>query len=35
MTFENLIVNHYAELLPHLHLDEALVYSAAPYRRGG
>ena len=33
--FENLIVNHYAELLPHLHLDEALVYSAAPYRKGG
>ena len=33
--FENLVVNHYAELLPHLHLDESLIYSAAPYRKSG
>lgn len=33
--FENLIVNHYTELLPHLHLEDALVYSAAPYRKSG
>jgi len=33
LAFENLIVNHYRELLPFLHLDDALVYSAAPYSR--
>lgn len=33
--FENLIVNHYVELLPHLHLEDSLVYSAAPYRKSG
>lgn len=33
--FENLIVNHYAELLPYLHLEDSLIYSAAPYRKGG
>lgn len=33
--FENLIVNHYGELLPHLHLGESHVYSAAPYRKNG
>lgn len=33
LSFENLIVNHYQEVLPYLHLDDALVYSAAPYRR--
>jgi len=31
--FENLVVNHYRELLPFLHLGESLVYSAAPYRK--
>lgn len=33
--FENLIVNHYGELLPHLHLGESHVYSAVPYRKNG
>ena len=33
--FENLIVNHYAELLPYLHLEDSLIYSAAPYRKRG
>ena len=38
--FENLIVNHAMELVPHLHLGGAIVQSAAPYRhernsRGG
>ena len=33
--FENLIVNHYGELLPYLHLGESHVYSAAPYRKNG
>ena len=33
--FENLIVNHYAELLPYLHLEDSLIYSAAPYRKNG
>jgi len=33
LAFENLIVNHYRELLPFLHLEDALVYSAAPYSR--
>lgn len=38
--FENLIVNHFRELIPHLHLGHAVVVSAAPYRnrrrsRGG
>lgn len=33
LAFENLVVNNYRELLPFLHLDGALVVSAAPYRR--
>ena len=33
--FENLIVNNYAELIPSLHLGNALIESAAPYRRMG
>ena len=33
--FENLIVNNYAELIPALHLGNALIESAAPYRRVG
>ena len=33
--FENLIVNNYAELMPSLHLGNALIESAAPYRRMG
>ncbi len=33
--FENLIVNHYGELLPYLHLGESHVYSAVPYRKNG
>ena len=35
LAFENLVVNHYPELLPHLHLDESLIYSVAPYRKAG
>jgi len=35
LAFENLVVNNYSELLPHLHLGGALVTSAAPYRRSG
>ena len=35
LAFENLIVNHYCELLPYLHMAEALVYSAAPYSKRG
>jgi len=35
LAFENLIVNNYADLLPHLHLGGALVTSAAPYRKNG
>ena len=31
--FENLVVNHYRELLPFLHLGETAVFSAAPYRK--
>lgn len=34
-SFENLIVNNYAELIPSLHLGNALIESAAPYRRMG
>ena len=33
--FENLVVNNYAELIPLLHLGNALIESAAPYRRMG
>ena len=33
--FENLVVNNYAELIPPLHLGNALIESAAPYRRMG
>lgn len=33
LAFENLIVNNYAALLPHLHLGAALITSAAPYRK--
>ena len=40
LQFENLIVNHFREILPHLHLGNSIVVSAAPYRnqrnsRGG
>ena len=35
LAFENLIVNNYAELIPLLHLGNALIESAAPYRRTG
>ena len=40
LLFENLIVNHFKEILPHLHLGNSIVISAAPYRnqrnsRGG
>ena len=31
LAFENLIVNNYRELLPHLHLDRSLIVSASPY----
>ena len=33
LAFENLVVNNYRELIPHLHLDGALVSSAGPFRR--
>ena len=33
LQFENLIVNNYALLIPHLHLGNSLIESAAPYRR--
>jgi len=40
LQFENLIVNHFQEILPHLHLGNSVVLSASPYRnrrnsRGG
>lgn len=35
LQFENLIVNNYASLIPHLHLGNSLIESAAPYRRQG
>lgn len=35
LAFENLVVNNYADLLPYLHLEGALVTSAAPYRKNG
>ena len=35
LAFENLVVNNYTELLPLLHLGNALVKSAAPYRKIG
>ena len=34
LAFENLVVNNYMELLEPLHMDKALIVSAAPYRRG-
>ena len=34
LAFENLVVNNYMELLGPLHMDKALIVSAAPYRRG-
>lgn len=33
LQFENLIVNNYAALIPHLRLGNSLIESAAPYRR--
>lgn len=33
LQFENLVVNNYGSLLPHLHLSDALLTSAAPYRK--
>ena len=33
LAFENLVVNNYRDLLPHLHLQGALVVSAGPFRR--
>jgi len=33
LQFENLIVNNYGELIPHLHLSDVLLTSAAPYRK--
>ena len=35
LQFENLIVNNFRKLIPHLHLSGALVTSAAPYRKVG
>ena len=33
LAFENLVVNNYVQLLPRLHLENALITSAAPYRK--
>lgn len=33
LAFENLVVNNYVQLLPFLHLGDALITSAAPYRK--
>ena len=33
LQFENLVVNNYVQLLPHLHLENTLIISAAPYRK--
>ena len=35
LQFESLVVNHYAELLTFLHLDNVMVKSAAPYFKRG
>ena len=35
LAFENLVVNNYKYLIPHLHLDGSLIMSAGPYRRKG
>ena len=35
LAFENLVVNNYPELIPHLHLAGSLIMSAGPYRRKG
>lgn len=35
LAFENLVINNYRELVPHLHLSGSLVMSAGPYRRKG
>ena len=35
LAFENLVVNNYPELIPHLHLSGSLIMSAGPYRRKG
>lgn len=35
LQFENLVVNHYAELMPFLHLGGTVITSAAPYRKVG
>lgn len=32
LQFENLVLNHISDLLPKLHIDTALLTSAAPYR---
>lgn len=32
LQFENLIVNNYAELIPHLGIGQSIIVSAAPYR---
>ena len=33
LQFENLVVNNYGSLIPHLHLTNVLLTSAAPYRK--
>jgi len=35
LAFENLVVNNYHELIPHLHLKGSVITSAAPYCRKG
>ncbi len=35
LAFENLVVNNYHELVPHLHLKGSVITSAAPYLRRG
>ncbi len=34
LQFENLVVNNYVQLMPHLHMGGTLITSAAPYRKG-
>ena len=35
LQFENLVVSHYRELLPMLHLGSSLITSVSPYRKSG
>ena len=35
LQFENLVLNNYRDLLPHLHFDRVLIHSSAPYHKAG